>query len=293
MCEEPASPDALVRIGSYLDPPRADLAQMALAEEGIPTARGNGNFISWYWHYSNAVGGVVLYVRGRELERARQVLAAARSKFAESLPPWVCPSCRQRVAGQWDACWHCGCWADGTPSSPPVDGTAMQPSASDQGTSWWNVPRWITVLAAVALIILFLKRGPIPALVLAPCLALFVFLLWRFEPPSEEEPGLEEAAESVDRRGRQVATTQSDVSRALVRRAWQAAMFAALAFPPLGFYSMRLLWKLGSRNTPLGQADTCRFWAAFLVDILAILWFVLFCVWFVAGMLAAFFEALV
>ncbi len=119
--DESVSPNELVRIDSYLDLPRADLARIALAREEIPAAFGNANFLSWFWHYSNAVGGVTIYVRRCEAELARGVLAAASTKITESLPPWICPSCGQRVAGQWDACWQCGHLADGTQGSPVAD----------------------------------------------------------------------------------------------------------------------------------------------------------------------------
>jgi hypothetical protein len=136
MVEKPLSPNSLVRIASYLDPPRADLAQMALAREAIPSALGNANFLSWYWYYSNAVGGVVLYVRRCEADHAREVLAAARSKSAARLPTWICPSCGQRVAGGWDACWQCGEWADGTPSGEVLGGSAAPPAIRAEGVSW-------------------------------------------------------------------------------------------------------------------------------------------------------------
>ena len=48
-------------------------------------------------------------------------------------------------------------------------------------------------------------------------------------------------------------------------------MIAALVFSPLALYSMRLLWKLGQRNTPLGRADHWRCWTAFCLNIATIL----------------------
>jgi hypothetical protein len=145
------SPDELVRVTSCLDVPRADLARLALAREGIPSALGNANFLSWFWHYSNAVGGVTVHVR-------------------------------------------------------------------------------------------------------------------RFEPSSRSEPQPQGSAEPSDLSSHHLSTTRSEISRAIVRRAWQAAVIA-LAFPPLGFYSMRLLWKLVQRDTPLSRIDNGRFWMAFFLNI--------------------------
>jgi hypothetical protein len=82
-------PDEPVRVASCLDAPRADLAQLALAREGIPASLGNATFLSWFWHYSNAVGGVTVHVRNKEAKQARKVLTAARAKPSASLPPWI------------------------------------------------------------------------------------------------------------------------------------------------------------------------------------------------------------
>ncbi len=46
-----------------------------------------------------------------------------------------------------------------------------------------------------------------------------------------------------------------------------ASLLAALAFPPLGLYSLRLLCKLAVRSTPLGRADKCRSAAAFVLSV--------------------------
>jgi hypothetical protein len=55
-----------------------------------------------------------------------------------------------------------------------------------------------------------------------------------------------------------------------------AVSFPLLAFP-ISLYSMRLLWKLGQRDTPLGRADNWRCWMAFFLNLAMIL----FCLAFV------------
>jgi len=81
------------------------------------------------------------------------------------------------------------------------------------------------------------------------------------QPPAEpDEPPLAEAS-----------VTRSQLSRAIVRRAWQAAVIGLCVFPPLNFYSLWLLWKLVPRDTPLGNADRRRCEAAFLINIVTIL----------------------
>ena len=115
---------------------------------------------------------------------------------------------------------------------------------------------------------------------LAPFIVILIFLLWQFEPSSSWESEPQGSAEPSDPSPHNLPTTQSELSKAIVRRAWQAAVIAVLSFPPLGFYSMRLLWKLGQRDTPLSRADNWRCWIAFFLNIATIL----FCLAF-AGLL--------
>jgi hypothetical protein len=244
---------------------------MALAREGIPASLGNATFLSWFWHNGNAVGGVTVYVRRSDAERARRVLAEAGAKATDSPPPWICSSCGQRVAGQWDACWQCGRFADGTPGSGPVEELAAQPEGRFQAAPWLNLSRLFTLAAVVVISIRLLTSGTQPLFVLVPVVVVFAYLLRQFELPAGWPSELHQVAEPSDRSSPILPTTPSAVSRAIVQRAWQAAVFA-IAFPPLGFYSMRLLWKLGGRDTPLGWADTWRSWTAFLLNVVTILY---------------------
>jgi hypothetical protein len=264
------SADELVRLTSCLDVPRADLARLALAKEGIPAALGNATFLSWHWHYSNAVGGVTIHVRNRDAQQARKALIAARAKPSASLPPWICSSCGQRIAGQWNACWQCGRSTDGAPASPHAEVSAAQPQDDAGAVIWLNVPRLFTAVAILLLVVLLNFRCMSP-LVLAPFVVILIFLLWQFEPSSSGESQPQGSAGPPDQSSHSQSSTRSEVSKAIVRRAWQAAVIAALSFPPLGFYSMRLLWKLGRRDTPLGLADKWRCGTAFFLNIATIL----------------------
>jgi hypothetical protein len=281
--------DDLVRVTSCLDGPRADLVQLALAREGIPSAFGNARFLSWFWHYSNAVGGVTVLVRKRDAEQAREVLLTAGAKPSVSLRAWVCRSCGQRIAGQWDACWQCGHLADGTPASPTVEDAAVQPAGDAEVGTRQNLSKLLTVAGGVLLVVLLFKYGWQPPLILAPFVAILYFLLRQFEPSSAGEFQPAESAEPGNGSSRNLSTTHSELSKAVVRRAWQAAVIAAFSFPPLGFYSMRLLWKLGQRDTPLSRADTWRCWTAFFLNIMTIL----FCLAFAGGVVFAFLRLFV
>lgn len=282
------SPNELVRVESCWDVPRADLVQMALAREGIPSSLGNAAFLSWFWHCGNAVGGATVHVRRCDAEQARNVLVAARAKPTESLPPWICSSCGQRVAGQWDACWQCGHFADGTPGSA-FDDAAAQPEGPSQAAPWLNVSRLFTIVASAVLAIkLLLMSDPLSLSIFVSFAVVVVFLLRQFETPAAGPSEPQQSADSRDRARGNLSTTQSAVSRAIVQRAWQAAVLA-IGFLPLGFYSMRLLWKLGNRDTPLSRADTWRCWAAFILNIAT----ALPCLLFAGALLLAVLNALV
>lgn len=283
------SPDELVKVVSCLDPPRTNLVAMALTREGIPTVLGNANFLTWYWHYSNAVGGVTVHVRRGDAKRACKALAVARAKLSESLRPWTCSSCGQRIAGQWDACWNCGCLADGTSDGSPAEQLVAQPEG-DANAGIWQILSLLVTAAAGAMLLMPLGKHA-PTLPFTFGLLVFtvifvyivVFLLRQFEPSPGWPAEAQEMPELSNAPARSLSRTRSNVSRAIVRRAWQAAVIAVLAFSPLGFYSLRLLWKLGQRDTPLSCADTWRSWTAFFLSIVA----VLYCLAFAGLMLLA------
>ena len=225
---------------------------------------------SWYWHYSNAVGGVPVYVRYREAQRACEVLAAARAKLAESLSPWTCPSCGQRVAGQWAVCWQCGRAADGTPSEQPAEEVAAPPGGEaercrrpvgHQGSRCGGGDRDDRVGGhfGLEMIVIFV---PLPSSSSSSCSSFAI-------PGRPLEPGEPPLPEP--------SATRSQLSRAIVRRAWQAAVIGLCVFPPLNFYSTWLLLKLGERDTPLGRADRRRCGMALFINVAVIALCVVVC----------------
>ena len=273
----PSAPDDLVAVASCLDPPCADLVRMALAREGIPAAPGNANFLSWYWHYSNAVGGVLIYVRDREAQRACEVLAAARAKLAESLPPWTCPSCGQQVAGRWSACWQCGRVADGTPGQPLAEDAAAPPGGEAEVADTSGASRVIAVAVAIVMIVLLVTCRLKTIAFLAPlpsscssssgCFNSLPRGRWSHKPRQSR----------TFRRRPSGRPRGASSACAIVRRAWQSAVIGLVVFPPLNFYSMWLLLKLMQRDTPLGLRRPLRCGMALLLNIGIILFFAAFC----------------
>ncbi len=177
--DEIASPDDLVRVASYINEPQAQLARLELAKEGIPSALGNANLVYWYWLYSNATGGVTVHIRRGDWHWARILLDAVRSGRSEDRPSWTCRFCGQRIGGEWEACWHCGCSMDDAagelpePVAPPPDNGRLA-IAQQMG-------RLIGAAAILLFVLLPFALGLIvPALANAVYIALLIYLLGRF-----------------------------------------------------------------------------------------------------------------
>ncbi len=102
-----------VRVTSYLNVAQADLAVRQLAVEGIPAFLENAAFLSWFWHYSNATGGVKLWALDADAQRAHAVLWSWREAASVVEPPWQCSKCGELVDSTWITCWHCGASKEG------------------------------------------------------------------------------------------------------------------------------------------------------------------------------------
>ncbi len=276
--DELDSANDLVRVASCWDVARADLAQLVLAEAGVTSALESAAFLSWFWHYGIAVGGVKVHVRRCQSEDARRVLAEARTRPTESLPPRTCPHCAQRLAAQWEVCWQCGLGPDETPGDQAAEDTQPRP----QGEPDTERGLGGTGLCALPLVVMLLAQlwryGLVPFLVNVPVVVfygLLLNLLGRVPDERPEEPGPDATAERGPAAGPPEppssgrSGTQSRVGRAIVLRGWQAAVLGAFMFPPLGVYSLRLLCKRSLRNIPLGRADKLRYAMSFFLGGLA------------------------
>jgi hypothetical protein len=66
-----------VEVASFVDLGEAGIAKSLLESEGIDAQLGNQHFVSMFWHYSQAVGGIRLLVPGDQAGLAREVLGRA------------------------------------------------------------------------------------------------------------------------------------------------------------------------------------------------------------------------
>jgi hypothetical protein len=70
--------DKLVTVASFWDSFEADLARNRLEAAGVDAWSADAAFVGMAWQYANAVGGVKVQVRDRDVDRARAVLAEVR-----------------------------------------------------------------------------------------------------------------------------------------------------------------------------------------------------------------------
>ena len=68
--------DKIIKIASYDDYLRAEIAKIALESEDIKCFLGGENFVATYWLYANIDGGIKLYVKESDRQKAEAILKA-------------------------------------------------------------------------------------------------------------------------------------------------------------------------------------------------------------------------
>jgi hypothetical protein len=281
----------LVRVASFLNVAEAELAQARLAMEGIPSTVGNAAVVLMDWEYSNATGGVKLFVRDFQAPRARVVLKARPTPPQWQLPPWRCAQCGAEIDGSWLVCWSCGSEKNESHQAPspavaePADDRNELSNATKTPDDSESLARHaVAVLVHCALLMmLIVALGVLPAALVATIVVAVCFLFRRMaesqagmvEAPdaataiaaaagvsnSLVEVGLPDEADDAD------APTFHEIVAADIQRAWRAAVLA-LGFPPLAFYSLWLLWKIPLRGSRLAAREKRRYFGAWTVALL-------------------------
>lgn len=72
--EHPQNHRPPVIVGRFRDLTEAELAKGVLESAGIESFLADDNIVAVAWHYSNAVGGIKLFVRAENAETARELL---------------------------------------------------------------------------------------------------------------------------------------------------------------------------------------------------------------------------
>jgi hypothetical protein len=103
----------LKTIVRYLMPEEAEIARLALEDEGIASYVEGATTVGMCWHWENAVGGAKLQVAEADAERATAILATKLPAAAgNGLENGVCSKCGVILPPGFCVCWSCGATTD-------------------------------------------------------------------------------------------------------------------------------------------------------------------------------------
>lgn len=258
----------LVTVAAFNSPVEADLARSRLTEAGIPASLADETTAGNFWVLVNAVGGVKLQVWEDDLARARETLgidaesgsgpdpAAASATAGQG---WTCPRCATHVEPGFEVCWNCGSAADGSVDPDFVaeasdDAPEAPAPRSDPEAAHGEADFEDEADAAPDDNPFRSPRAPLVDDAIVP-----------EEPPPE-------------------LTEHGDD---LARRALWAAVVSMVICPVIfNVISIGMLLSLAVRNDPLSRRGSRRYYAAWLVNIVAV--WVLFIVYIpISGVLVS------
>jgi len=280
---------SLCQVASFLNVAEAEWARCRLGFEGIRARLGNANVLLWCWHWSNASGGVRVFVHPNEAEQARQILTAPR--LCVEGDSWRCAECGEEGLGGWKVCWRCGTAREEAVDLSDVESpTAISESSSQpvrDATPWIGVVH-VFVAAAVGLSVYGFTRDWLFGL--AGCLAglcfgsllgyLFGHVDGVVEPSCDADLGPEpepvlSAAEQSQRRRQQLGNY-------LAIRAWQTTLFSVVWFSPLVFCAIGTLLRIQPRRMLLRPSDWLHYCGSWCLSMLVFLGWFVFSLWLFA-----------
>jgi hypothetical protein len=265
--------EKLVTVARFVNVAEAEAARIALAAAGIRARLSNAALVSWFWHYSNATGGVGLLVRQTDSETARNVLREAAGGPFQPDPSQTCSTCSEPLFDGWENCWRCGSDRAGHADRPAEEDTPAEPNGFDAADR-------VELLGVAALMtgILFAYLPELPvyrpeAVVYLPELLLAVSFVWicqlvlSLHVGTREAAAISEEQEPSDTLPSRREMTAEDVAA----RAWRAAVFGAIWFPPLIYYSMYVLRRLTRSRLPITRRARKRRLAAWWTNLLFVI----------------------
>lgn len=129
----------LKTIADFLTPEDAEVARLALEDEGIASFLENATTLGMVWYWGNATGWVKLLVPEADAERARAILA----QKGVGANARRCSKCGAGLPPNFDVCWSCQTPIDveGEGSAdlsgvPPEDEDGPDETASGDGMAW-------------------------------------------------------------------------------------------------------------------------------------------------------------
>ncbi len=139
----------LIQVASFVDIAQADTAQAILGLNGIESWQENATVVHLQWLYSNAVGGIKLFVANEDAESARTLLTEQTATPEQAIESH-CESCGETLPPGWDVCWRCSFTAE-----PVVQSEVTLPESANKGD-----PFVVAISVVVALLLVLYLSGP-------------------------------------------------------------------------------------------------------------------------------------
>jgi hypothetical protein len=236
-----------VIVARYTSVAEADFARMVLLGQGIAATVANAAVVSWFWHYSLAIGGAQVLVRHADAESAWAVLYPPDEGGDTANGPAACAVCSESLHPGWQTCWQCGATVGEETGELPSDEQFGSPPGHSAGDVVKMVGVGVLVLATLSIWS--------PTWLAAVLLAVVVFCgchyLGRFWPDRfDPGPGVPHHDDSAE--------FGAGIAEDIAARAWRASVFGVVWFPPLIYYSMYLLHRLGRSGAPLTRRACAR-----------------------------------
>ena len=257
----------LVVIACRLTPPEAELLRVQLAVYGLRSWLENADFITWFWHLSNAAGGVKLLVQSTDVQQAYDILNSTPESVAiDEPPPQPCQKCNEPFPPTWHLCWKCGTAADGTEDPEFFYDKALPIDALGQ-------VRQIPAIGVLFILIVVL-------MMLMPSLFILIALYWTFRPDRfiEQQEG-EREKDSESRGGAlypddpdsaEAVDPRTDAGDELCTRAMRSAVIGfCYAFPfcfPWVLYSLWVLLIVDLQETPVSDSGRRSYYQAWVLN---------------------------
>ncbi len=237
------------------------MARIRLAMEGISAWLENSYLVLWVWYYSNAVGGVKVFVPEPQAERAWTILHPPRETDGGVRPPRTCPACQMELDQTWITCWHCGCSADGE-----RDPAFFEPPPRVPFSLTCSANLLAAIVGMSGPLLFLMTDGYVPVFlfwVFAVVLMLGLWSVWKYDEgivlPSFDLPDGDETFLSA------IPDAYAAVEEGAFR-SWKAAVFS-MGFPPLALYSLWVLIWLDSPDFPLRPREQRRCLGALVISL--------------------------
>jgi hypothetical protein len=255
-----------VTAATYLTPLEGEILRAQLGFAGIPANLSNVELVTWFWHLSNAVGGVALHVAADDAAAAEEVLSSGEDDAsAAATPERPCGACGELLPHDWHVCWRCGTTADGAHDPDFLGGTAA--------SAIWHYLHGLDAPGALVLLLALLVFVFPPGLLL---IGLWI-VIGSISPAGEYESDVS-ALEVVD------PGAESDVRDALTdrgddlcARALRSALLGVGWLPPLIVLSIWTLLSIGYEGIPVSARGRRWYCAAWCLNVTYVLLFAGLC----------------